>query len=89
MKDEITRVLFLMSQPTDDFESEVYAVFVDIKDTFDKNLVSCYATIGQHGYAHVDYIKESTEATKEQYQDLYNELTVLVGYKLEVLNKSK
>jgi hypothetical protein len=86
---ETTKVKFYMSKPNRDSDSEVYAVFVDKKYPYDNNLIECYATIGQHALAHIDYINESTEATKDQYQELYNELTGMVGYNLIVLNNSK
>ena len=83
---ETTNVKFYLSKQTEDFDPEVYAVFVDNKYPYDNNMFECYATIGQHALAHIDYINESTLATKEQYQELYNELTNIVGYNLIVLN---
>lgn len=66
---------------------EVYAIFIDEINPYDGNLFIGYAHIGQHSEYHIDYIKESKIATKEQYQDLYNELTKLIGYtNLNVLN---
>jgi hypothetical protein len=46
--------------------------------------------IGQHSSADYHYVVKQTKlASKEQYNDLYNELTNSVGYDLRVLKKSK
>lgn len=79
---EKTRVKFYYNEYNDD----LFALFLDeilmnYPDTFE-----CYSHIGQHGSVHFKYIKESRVATFEEYQSLYNELTQLVGYNLEVLN---
>jgi predicted DNA-binding WGR domain protein len=82
-----TAVKFYMSKQTEDFDPEVYAVFIEEVNPFDANLFDSYAHVGQHGQCHINYIKESTQATKEQYQKLYDELTNLIGYDLFVLNE--
>lgn len=85
---EKTRVKFYINDTDKNFEPDVFAVFPDEILTGNSNLFDCYQHVGQHGQCHIDYIKESKVATKEQYQELYNELTNLVGYDLEVLNKN-
>jgi hypothetical protein len=88
---EKTRVKFYINDTDENFNPDVFAVFPDeILVVIGKpELLSGYQHVGQHGHYHIDYIKESKVATKEQYQDLYDELTNLVGYDLEVLNKIK
>lgn len=71
-------------QPT----KEVLAVFVDTKQemTYDNIGFECYAHLGQHSTCSESFLRENCrEATKEEYQDLFNELTNLVGYNLNVL----
>jgi len=89
---EKTKVKFYINDTDKNFDPDVFAVFLN--DIIDDVLIGntdffdCYQHVGQHGQCHIDYIKESKVATKEQYQDLYDELTNLVGYDLEVLNKN-
>lgn len=84
---EKTRVRFYINDTDENFNPDVFAVFPDDILTGNPSMFACYQHVGQHGLCHIDYIKESKVATKEQYQDLYDELTNLVGYNLEVLNK--
>jgi len=67
-------------------DNEVYAVFIDDVHPYNYNLLSGYAHIGQHTMINRAYIAESIHAKKEEYMDLYNELTNLVGYNLKVEN---
>lgn len=60
-------------------DNEVMAFFPTIP--WSHMLITCYAHIGQHDGACVDYyINQTKPATKEQYEPLLNELTNLVGY---------
>jgi hypothetical protein len=50
--------------------------------------ILCYQQIGQHGAA--DYnavIKQTTLATPEEYEDLFNELTNHFGYNLKIIKR--
>ena len=78
---EITNVKFYKNN------DEVFAIFLD-EITFEENMFSGYAHIGQHSLIHFQYIKESEVAKKDEYIELYNELTNLIGYKLNVINKN-
>lgn len=62
---------------------EVLAVFVDeVHDGY----IDCYAHLGQHSTCSNSFLRENCRiASKEEYNDLFNELTNLVGYNLEVL----
>lgn len=86
MKDQKTKVRFLIEDQyqTKDRRTvvEVLAVF---PDTYEKSgFLMCYARLGQHSYAHTDYLKGLKPATKEQYKELKNELET-IGYNLEIL----
>jgi len=62
----------------------VFAIFPE--EIFDnKNNLTCYSHIGQHSAICPDYVKitKCKKATKEEYQDLFNELESL-GYNLVV-----
>ena len=92
-KEEITRVEFYMAtyQPYEGDEQpykEVLAVFVDDVEEVvngEKHL-GCYAHLGQHSTCAESFLAENCrKATKGEYQELFNELTFLVGYNLEVI----
>ena len=68
----------------ENIEDDVLAVFPEIDEG--DNRCQCYRHIGQHGACDIDYYKSLAKATKEQYMDLYNELTDLIGYNLNVMN---
>jgi hypothetical protein len=70
--------------------NEVIALFPEIiENNITKSILS-YMKIGQHSSADYHYVVKQTKlASKEQYNDLYNELTNSVGYDLRVLKKSK
>lgn len=68
----------------ENIEDDVLAVFPEIDEG--NNRCQCYRHIGQHGACDIDYYKSLAKATKEQYMDLYNELTDLIGYNLNVMN---
>lgn len=71
-----TNVIFLFEK---DSETEVFAYFPQLKE--------CYAHIGQHSACSIEYVNECKICVeKENYSDLYKELTNSVGYLLNVLN---
>ena len=72
-------VLFLIN------ENELFAFFPDIEADNQGNKLS-YAHIGQHSACSIEYANEATKATTDEYQSLYNELTKVIDYKLNVLN---
>ena len=78
-----TKVLFLLHG--DILGEELLAVFPDIEADYSGNKL-CYAHIGQHGGCCDEYIKDSPEATPEEYEDLKEEL-ISIGYDLEILNE--
>lgn len=67
---------------------EVIAVFVDEIQAVvngEKHL-GCYARLGQHSTCSESFLAEKCrKATKEEYQDLFNELTNSVGYNLNIV----
>ena len=90
---ETTNVKFYMAtyepyeadeQPT----KEVVAVFVDeVQGVIngERHFLS-YAQIGQHSECSESFLRESCrKATEKEYKELFNELTNLVGYNLNVL----
>lgn len=56
---------------------DIFAVFPEHKES--ENTLLGYSHIGQHSEIHLEYIKESREAEKHEYEDLYNELKS-IGY---------
>jgi hypothetical protein len=88
-----TKVKFYVNEQTfeklgfEDFEGakeigiykDVFAVFEDI--TEGENMLLGYSKIGQHSQVHKDYIKESREAEKHEYEELEKEL-IEIGYEL-------
>lgn len=79
---EKTKVKFVYNEQNDD----LFAVFTEeTRIGADKTkLFNSYAHIGQHSDACEEYINECKLATKEQYEDLFNELKS-IGYNLEVM----
>lgn len=82
-----TKVLFLIEDQyeTKDGQTitEVLAVF---PNTYEKSgFLMCYAHLGQHSYAHTDYLKGLKPAMEEQYKSLKEELENIVGYNLQIL----
>jgi len=47
---------------------------------------TCYAHIGQHGACSYSYYRKCKKATKEEYQELLNELKN-IGYDVEIINR--
>lgn len=63
---------------------EVTAVFVD---SGNYQMKDCYAHEGQHGVCAVDWIAEECRpATYAEYKALYDELSGMVGYDVEVVD---
>lgn len=69
--------------------NELFALFPDDINPWDGNEFTGYAHIGQHSMINILYIKESRVAKKSEYLELYNELTNIVGYDLNVMNNEK
>lgn len=62
---------------------EVTAVFTD---SGNYKMKDCYAHEGQHGVCAVDWVDEECRpATYDEYKALYDEMTDLVGYDIEVV----
>ena len=87
MKDQKTKVRFLIEDQyeTKDGQTitEVLAIFPELEEK--PKFVTCYAHLGQHSYAHTDYLKGLKPATEEQYKSLKEELENIVGHNLEIL----
>lgn len=66
---------------------EVIAVFTDTKNSFNnETYFECYAHLGQHSNCSLSFLRENCKkATKEEYQELFNELNNSVGYNLEIV----
>jgi hypothetical protein len=77
MKEITTQVIFYKE------ENEILAVFPYLPEQYGQ--VSCYAHVGQHSTASVEYCDSLRMAKKKEYNDLYHEL-MSIGYKLKVLN---
>jgi hypothetical protein len=78
------KVLFIKEYPS----NSICAVFPSEKYGFNgyrNDLVSCYSHIGQHSGCAPEYYKDLPLATKDEYQELHDEL-ISIGYKLKVLD---
>ena len=64
--------------------NDLFAFFPDEKYNSDPNMFTSYSHIGQHSGCHLDYAKESRDATPEEYNALKLELESL-GYNLEIV----
>ena len=89
MKEEKTKVAFFIDRKRVRVEPGVYlprevtAVFTDSGNF---HIKECYSHIGQHSVCAVDWVEESCRAaTYAENKPLYDELTKMVGYDLEVL----
>lgn len=81
-----TKVIFRIFPESDQYSSEVIALFPDEQYTTDKpDLIMSYMHIGQHGGACKSFIDDLEPANKAQYTPLYDELTNHFEYELEVL----
>lgn len=71
----MTKIIFRK----DKRDGTIVAFFPDFEANYGR--IACYEHIGQHGEADLMYYWNDTKkATPEEYTDLYNELTNLVGY---------
>lgn len=84
-----TKVIFKKIKWFHDGTTTIEALFPE--ETESKNCILGYTHIGQHSEIHKEFLiddsKEDyfvTTATKEEYNDLYNEL-LSIGYDLEVV----
>ena len=75
-----TKVRFLVEAGEEGSGPCVLAVF---PETESPGVVECYASLGQHGVAHPDYVRTLKPAAKEQYEPHAKELAS-AGYDLEV-----
>lgn len=62
--------------------SEVLALFPDFPE-YEKDMIACYAHIGQHSNAHKTLTRRK-RVTEPEYRDLKKELE-MIGYKLQVI----
>ncbi len=78
-----TKVQFLYNET----ENDLFAFFPEeIANRATRNKLS-YSHIGQHSECSQEYANESREATKEEYLELYKELTNVVGYDLQIVKR--
>ena len=77
-----TKVIFLYNEENDD----LFAFFPE--EIHNGETKTAYSHIGQHSSCSLDHVAESREATFCEALELYKELTDLVGYDLEVCEKS-
>ena len=86
-----TKVKFMYNKKADD----LFAFFPEIIEGTkaipyqhrNQTLYLSYSHIGQHSEVCIDYVKESKEATEQQYNDLAEEL-ISIGYNLTILNNN-
>jgi|ERR1044072_1640705 hypothetical protein len=78
---KVTKVLFVKERDP----QSILAVFPEQTQGKTKSLVSGYSYLGQHTTVGVPYYKKLPQASRHEYQSLYNEL-VAHGYELEVIN---
>jgi hypothetical protein len=57
-----------------DKDGEITAIFPALAGTNDTWTCTCYAHLGQHSYASLDYIRATRPATPEQFAPLLAEL---------------
>lgn len=82
-----TKVVFLVNERPGE-EDDLFAFFPDENYFHDSELTKMsYSHIGQHSACVVEYAKESRLATPEEYSELYDELTNLIEYDLEITDK--
>jgi hypothetical protein len=82
MKEPLTRVIFRIDRKCD----ECVALFPAIAGTRDPWTCSCYAHVGQHSSATVDYVRASRLAKPAEYRDLAAELR-RIGYRLKIVKR--
>lgn len=85
MKKDIheTKVVFLINERTD----ELFAYFPEENyNHLSETTKTCYSHVGQHSACCIAYAKESRVATKEEYNDMKEELES-IGYVLELVTE--
>ena len=81
-----TQVIFKMENETDG--EACIAFFPEVtRDCLHHNckMIECYAHIGQHSEACIEYFNECRQSTEKEYKDLFNELENEFGYNLEIV----
>lgn len=78
MKEPKTKVAYVL------IEGDVVALFPEL-DWDQQGNITSYMHIGQHGGASPELL-QNPKATPEQYADLHEELTEMVGYNLKIIN---
>jgi len=81
-KEPLTRVIFRVDRKCD----EVVALFPANCGTHDPLTCSCYAHVGQHSHATVNYVQASRLAKPSKYRDLAAELR-RIGYRLKIVKR--
>lgn len=66
--------------------AEVIAVFIEERW---REMVGTYMKVGQHDYAHIDYVNPLRDALPHEYAELNKELVKLFKYDIDVLNNDK
>ncbi len=67
-------------------DGQILAVFPHEVDN--SHFVMCYAHLGQHSSCDYDYcLTRTTPAIAEEFEDLKNELTLSVGYNLNIIKR--
>ena len=87
MDKQKTKVIFRKEKNEYTGDWDVVAFFPETYGEDGIGKLTCYAHIGQHGTADIMYYFTTKKATPEEYKDLYNELTNLVGYNLRVMQR--
>ena len=80
MDNQRTKVIFRK----DKHDGEIVAFF---PDSYFYGVLTCYEHLGQHGTATIEYYWTTERATAEEYKDLYNELTNIIGYDLKIMQR--
>jgi len=82
-----TRVIFRVV--TEQFcKGDIIAFFPDTRTAKHGGEIMSYSHYGQHGTATIPFYFANTRPAKEnEYQELYNELTKIVGYNLQVIKR--
>lgn len=79
MKNPKTNVIFRKAK-----NGEVIAFFPDTWGECKLGMMMSYAHHSQHGEASIEFYRECKPCTEAEYRELYDELTKLVGYNLNV-----
>jgi hypothetical protein len=66
---------------------DILALMPEIPHTLSPNTMACYASIGHHSWACMDYVRDSTKpATEAEYRPLLRELEN-IGYTVRVIRR--